>query len=124
MLLVEFGYINTVNSVAGTASVNFKSRKVISGEMQIFAPAGEYYMPKQGDQVVVIRTGRGASDGVILGGFWNEKNPPPVSSGVYKDMGNGASIKQSEGTITFTDAGGSISVGEIISRLKKLEAAI
>jgi hypothetical protein len=39
-------------------------------------------------------------------------------------MGNGASITQSGGTITLTDAGGSISVGDIISRLKKLEAAI
>ena len=124
MLLVEFGYINTVNATAGTATVNFKARGVISGDMRIYAPAGEYHMPEQGEQVVVIRTGRGASDGVILGGFWNERNPPPVSSGVYKDMGNGASIKQSGGYLTFTDKGGSISVGDIISRLERLEAAI
>lgn len=117
MLLIEFGYINTVDPTKGTATVNFKARDTISGDMQIFAPAGEYYMPDLGEQVIVIRTGIGASDGVILGKVWSENNPPPVDEGVYKDMGNGAFIKQSGGTLTLTDKSGSVTIKDIITRL-------
>lgn len=123
--MVEFGYINTVNAAAGTATVRYKSRgNAISGEMPVFAPAGEYFMPAIGDQVSVLKTGRGASDGIILGKHWSTGNPPPVASGVYKDMGGGAYISQSGGIITLKDGGGSITVSDIIRRIKELEAKV
>lgn len=122
---MEYGYINTVNTAAGYATVRFPGRdNKITGEMPVFCPANEYYMPAIGDKVAVLYTGRGASDGLILGKTWNERNKPPVSEGVYKDMGEGASIRQQGGVMTLTDAGGSISVGDIIRRIESLEERV
>lgn len=123
--MLEFGYINTVNAAAGLATVRFPQRdNKITGEMPVYCPANEYFMPEIGDKVAVLRTGRGASDGLILGKTWNGKNKPPASSGVYKDMGGGTSIRQQGGVMTLSDSGGSISVGEIIRRIESLEARL
>lgn len=126
MQVIEIGYINTVDRAKGMASVAFPSKgnEKITSLMPVCKFGNEYCMPEPGQQVLVVKTGIGASDGIIIGTYWTEAVPPPVQTGTYKDMGNGSYIKQEGGMLELKDAEGKISITNLIKKLNEYERRI
>lgn len=122
--MFEWGYINTIDAKRGTVTVRYAQKGSISSMMPYFAFANEYLMPNIGDKVVVLKKKEGASDGVVLGPAFNDVNVPKAQSGYYKDTLSGTYIKQQGGILSFKDAGGEISVQEIITLLADHEERI
>ena len=122
--MFEWAYINTIDYKAGKVSVKYAAKGSISSPMPYFAFANEYLMPSIGDKVVVLKSEKGASDGVVLGPFYNDRNIPKAQSGFYKDTLSGTYMKQQNGVLSFKDAGGEISVQEIIAKLTDHEERI
>ena len=58
-------------------------------------------MPEVGSQVLVVHLSNGTAAGIVLGNYWNKSAPPPVNSGFYKELGDGAYMKCSGGVITI-----------------------
>lgn len=122
---IIYGYVNTVNRQNGTITVIQPDRnRNITGNVPFFSHCGEYKMPDVGDPVAVIFWGSGSSDGMALGGWWSEGNPPPAEYDFYKDTGNGTLIYQKGGELSFRDSGGKISVKELIKKLENHEERI
>ena len=122
--MFDWAYINTIDPKTGMVTVKYAGKGSISSYMPYFAFGNEYLMPKSGDKVVVLKTGNGASDGVVLGPCFNEANAPKVESGFYKDTLNDTYMKQQGGVLSFKDSGGEISITEIISKLSDHEERI
>ena len=119
-----WAYVNTIDPKAGMLTVKYAGKGSISSYMPYLAFGNEYLMPKIGDKVVVLKTGNGASDGVVLGPCFIDANVPKVQSGFYKDTLEGTYIKQQEGVLSFKDSGGEISISQIISELADHERRI
>lgn len=126
MQAVEIGYVNTVDKAKGMATVSFTSKGTdkITSLMPVCRFGNEYWMPQIGEQVAVLWTGLGASQGIIIGTYWNDTRLPPVQDGFYKDTGNGTYIKQAGGRLELKDAGGSISITDLMQRLASAERRI
>ena len=125
MASVEYGYVNTVNREAGTVTVIQPDRNQnITGEMALFSHYGEFKAPEVGDLVVLVRWGSTSSEGVVLGGWWSEGNPPPEGYGFYKDTGNGTAISEKGGELSLKDSGGAISIKALIETLEDHEKRI
>lgn len=122
---IEYGYINTVNKEDGTVTVIRPDKnRAITGEMPFFAFCGEFQLPKVGTLVAYIKWGTGSSDGVVLGGFWSRRVPPPVGYGFYKDTGNGTAIYEKEGLLYLKDSKGLTAIGKLLEKLEDMEKRI
>ena len=122
--MFEWAYVNTIDAKRGMVTVKYAAKESISSFMPYFAFGNEYLMPNIGDKVVVLKTGKGASDGAVLGPCYNEVRVPKAQSGFYKDTLDGTYIKQQGSILTFRDSGGEISVTVIISTLSDHEQRI
>lgn len=100
--VIRIGKVSSVNATAGMVRVTYPDKdNSVTAELPVFSFTGEYRMPEVGSQVLVVHLSNGAAAGIVLGNYWNKSAPPPVNSGFYKDLGDGAYISNSGGVITI-----------------------
>ena len=76
--LIRIGKVSSVNSATGMVSVTYPDLDdSVTAEFSLFAPTGEYSAPPIGSDVLVLHLSNGQSEGIVMGRFWNEDNPPP-----------------------------------------------
>lgn len=130
---IRVGTVSSVNAAAGTVKVFYEDRgDGATGDMPYASFGGMYKMPKKGDMVVVLHLENGASAGIVMGGFWNGTNKPPISgeTAFWMDLAAGAFIKAMGGNITISGSsitlsgGGTITVADIIKKLDDHEKRI
>lgn len=130
---IRVGYVSSVNAAAGTIRVAYgSSADGDSDEMPYFSFGGIYKMPSKGQMVLSLHMENGSSSGIVLGMFWNGKNPPPVSgdNAFWMDLAAGAFLKAMGGNVTLKgssitlSAGKTITVDEIVDKLQDHEERI
>lgn len=92
--LIRIGKISSVNAVKGTVRVVIEDQQdIVTDELPMLA--FEYYMPEVGNLVLCAFLGNGISQGVCLGRYFSDQNPPPVTNPkIYsRDFGDGTSIQ-------------------------------
>ena len=132
--VIRIGTISTVDVAQGTAQVYYQDRDSTTGQLHLFAFRAEFAPPAVGDQVIVLHLPGNTSNGVILGRFWSEADPPPAGVKYRKELIPGitervqeAEYKLTAPGITFQSGAGSITVAELIelrSKVKELEEKI
>lgn len=84
--LIRIGVISAVYPETATARVIFPDRDDMTSKdlplifMRAFG-VEVYSMPAVGEEVLCTFLGNGWEEGFILGGYYNDKNTPPSSSG-------------------------------------------
>ncbi len=81
---LRIGKISSINYPKGTARVTYEDKcKSTTAEFSFLA--WEYWMPKEGDQVVVAHLSNGTSSAIILGPVWHDDHRPPEGfKGLYR----------------------------------------
>ncbi len=106
--LIRIGRISSVNAVKGTVRVVIEDQQdIVTDELPMLA--FEYYMPEVGDLVLCTFLGNGISQGLCLGRYFSDQNPPPVTDQkIYsRDFGDGTSIQYNKTSkeLSITAAG-------------------
>ena len=89
--LIRIGKVSAVDYETGMASVTYPEMDGNTPDkFPIFSLTGEYKMPAIGAEVLALHLPTGQSCGVILGGMWNQENPPKKSGEhvFYKELGD------------------------------------
>ena len=127
--VIRIGTISTVDADHGMAQVYYQDRDSTTGQLHLFAYRAEFAPPAVGDQVIVLHLPGNTCNGVILGRFWSEADPPPVGENYQKELipgitesVQGAEYKLTAPGITFQSRAGSITVAELIALRSKVEA--
>lgn len=126
---VRIGMVSKINYKDGLIQATYPDLDdAVTDDFPVFSFTGEYKMPKVGDHILVLHLSNGQSAGIVMGGYWNEDNPPAVyGKNVWRkeldeDPGK-AYMQYKDGKITFHDqAAGSHTLKSIDDRLKALEA--
>lgn len=81
---LRIGKVSSINYPKGTARVTYEDKgKSTTTEFSFLA--WEYWMPKEGDQVVVAHLSNGTSRAIILGPVWHDDHRPPEGfEGLYR----------------------------------------
>lgn len=81
---LRIGKVSSINYPKGTARVTYEDKgKSTTTEFSFLA--WEYWMPKEGDQVVVGHLSNGTSRAVILGPVWHDDHRPVEGfEGLYR----------------------------------------
>lgn len=120
--IVRVGQVSRINYDFGMVAVTYPDREdCVTQELPCLA-AGEFNMPAVGDCVAVIHLSSGTEGGICLGTITSEKQMPKVNGkgNFYKKLG-AASMQTVAGSLSFSDASGSISIAEILAMKEKLE---
>lgn len=85
---LKIGEVGAIDKAKGMVSVTFGDEDdVATGMLPYLTFGGEYKMPKTGEAVLVAKIANVNGNYVVLGGFWNESNKPPITAGsLYKKM--------------------------------------
>lgn len=84
--LIWVGRVSSVNPSACAARVTFEDREsVVSYELPVIVRGSQdtkdYWLPTPGEQVLCVFVPKGKSaDGFIIGSFYSDADPPPVST--------------------------------------------
>ncbi len=82
--LLRIGKISSFDYPKGTAKVTYEDKDDSTTAMFSLL-AWEYWMPKEGDQVIVAHLSSGSSSAVILGPVWHDDfRPPEGFEGLYR----------------------------------------
>lgn len=80
----RIGKISSIDYAKGKASVTYEDRNGSTTASFSFL-AGQYSMPKEGDQVLVAHLSNGSSSAVIVGPVWHDGHRPPEGQpGLYR----------------------------------------
>ena len=124
---IRIGRISSINPAQGLVRVTYPDMdSSVTSEIPLFNMNGEYKMPKVGSNCLVVHLSNGQAAGICLGGYWSEEDvPPETGADIFrKDMiegylaDRGGAVELHGGTLTFSDRTGSITLGEIIRRIK------
>ena len=103
-MAIRIGFVNSFNEAEGTATVNYPDPgNEVTGDLLVFSPLGLPQHLAVGEMVLVLHLDSGSEEGVVLGGFSGAES--------------GASVKVSGGRLSFSDASGSATLGEILSEM-------
>jgi phage baseplate assembly protein gpV len=85
--IVRIGQVSSVNTAAATARVLCDDRDaLVSMELPVLqlgtAGVQSYLLPAPGERVLCLFLGSGVEQGFIVGSFYDDDNPPPVSGEV------------------------------------------
>lgn len=121
---LRIGKISSIDYPKGTARITYEDKNDSTTAMFSFL-AWQYWMPKEGDQVLVAHLSNGSCSAVILGPVWhNGHRPPEGFEGLYRKDFNREYGKAYErydhntgvftlqiGAVTITiDASGSVTI--------------
>lgn len=107
--IIRIGKVSSIDYAKGLVRVAYHDK-----DDNVTQPlpmlADRYYMPKVGDQIIVLHLSNGTEAGLALGRYWNDKNLPPESGdGLFRmdlDRNGAAFLKCLGGVVTLK--GGSI----------------
>lgn len=88
---IRIGKVSRINYATGTIAVTYCDRDdSVTDLLPYLTLGGEYHMPKIEQYVAVVHLSTGAEMGIVLGGYWDADNPPPVyGKDVFrKDLSN------------------------------------
>lgn len=101
--VIRVGSISSIDYEAGLVRVAYHD-KDDSVTQPLPMLADRYFMPKVGDQVLVLHLSNGTEAGVVLGRYWNDNNIPKESGEdlfrMDMDREGTAFIKYLNGVIT------------------------
>lgn len=102
--LIMIGTVSSINATTASARVVFEDRdNMVSGELPILFTRAHgmriYAMPKPGEQVTCVFLANGLEEGFIVGAYYDEEHPPPVTDESIKviEFENGDYIKYQDG---------------------------
>ncbi len=113
--LIRVGRVSTVNGAACRAKVTFPDKdNSVSAELPILQIGSNgtqgYWVPEVNTQVLCLflpnSSGKGMSDGFILGAFYSQASPPAESNESVRSIRfpDGSFIRYDNGTITIKAA--------------------
>lgn len=74
--IVRIGKVSYVKD--GMVSVIYEDRDdATTAPMPYFSPGSEYLKPEIGETVLTVHMSSGTSEGVVIGGLWNNDRKPP-----------------------------------------------
>jgi len=127
--IVRIGRVSSVNQTAATARVVFADRdNMVSMELPVLQGsvlgAAAYLLPAAGERVLCLFLGSGVEQGFIVGAFYDEDNPPPVSGAVIYlriaadcfvlvNKGTKEVVVSTSGKVSITAAAGVIILGDV-----------
>lgn len=84
--LIRIGKISSFNYPKGTARITYEDKEQSTTvEMPFLCCSWQYWMPKVGDQVLVVHLSNGSCAAMILGPIWhNGHRPPEGYEGLYR----------------------------------------
>lgn len=88
---IRIGQISRIDYATGRIAVTYGDRDdSVTDLLPYLSFNNEYHMPKVEDYVAVMHLSTGAEMGIILGTYWDDGNPPPVSGKdiFRKDLSN------------------------------------
>lgn len=124
---IRVGRVTNVYPSEGKVKVLYEDTDNVSMPLSLLTMNNEYSMPEVGDRVLTLHMPNGSSKGFVLGTYYGGSNKPLADDGYRKDFGRGAYISRtkegaitihSENDITLSCASGSITLSEIIEKLK------
>lgn len=102
---IRVGFVSTFNAAEGTATVTYPDRSnEVTGELLVLSPLGLPQKLTPGEMVLVLHLDSGSEEGVVVGGF--------------SGSDSGASIRAQGGNLTFSDASGTATLGDILSKME------
>lgn len=129
---VRVGYISSIDYQTGMVRVAYPDKgNGATAELPFFNFTGEYRMPKVKEMVLVLHLSNDTSSGVVMGSFWGDGTPPPVSGdGEYQKTFSDTAYERVQNSefvihakqIRFECNNGSISVAELIQMKAKLDS--
>lgn len=76
--MLRFGVVSSVDSSNGSAKVAFEDRdSIVSYDLPVFKKA----WPIEPGETVACIFGKDPADGLVLGDFYTEDDPPPQTGG-------------------------------------------
>lgn len=83
--LIRIGRITSVNEKTHTARVEFMDRAaMVSWDLPVLVPSTvdpqDYCLPVEGTDVVCVFLPNGQQQGFIIGAFYTDANPPPITN--------------------------------------------
>ena len=104
---IRIGFVNSFNAATGMASIYYPDRcHEVTDDLPVFAPFGLLQTLVKDDAVLVFHLSNGSEAGIILGSYSVEGDVPA------------AGIIVNNGTLSFKDASGVITLKEIIMACK------
>lgn len=101
---IRIGFVSSFNVNEGTATVTYPDRcNEVTGDLLVLSPLGLPQILIPGEMVLVVHLDSGSEEGVVIGNF--------------SGADTGASISASDGNLKFSDASGTTTLGEIISKM-------
>lgn len=84
--LIRVGRVSRIDYTNGMISVTYPDLDdCTTSLLSVVSFNDEYKMPEIGDDVLVLHLPSGQARGLVLGKYWNKKNPPASSGqGVYR----------------------------------------
>ena len=84
--LIRIGKISSFNYPKGTARITYEDKgQSTTVEMPFLCNAWQYWMPRVGDQVLVVHLSNGSCAAMILGPIWHDGHRPPEGfEGLYR----------------------------------------
>jgi len=77
---IRIGKVSRIDYETGKIAVTYGDRDdSVTDLLPYLTFGGEYHMPKVEQYVAVMHLSTGAEMGVVLGGYWDVDNRPPVS---------------------------------------------
>ena len=77
---IRIGKVSRIDYATGRIAVTYGDRDdSVTDLLPYLTLGGEYHMPQVEQYVAVVHLSTGAEMGVVLGGYWDIDNRPPVS---------------------------------------------
>ena len=77
---IRIGKVSRIEYETGMIAVTYGDRDdSVTDLLPYLTLGGEYHLPKVEQYVAVVHLSTGAEMGIILGGYWDADNRPPVS---------------------------------------------
>ena len=127
-MIVRIGRVSAI--FGGKVQVNYEDLDSTS-EVPMLTFNNEYSMPNVGDLVLTLHRENGSSKGYCLGTFYGISNTPDTEADYYKDLKNGAYLKNISGELTISGdditlscTSGDLNLKELIEKLADFETRI
>lgn len=126
--VIRVGRISSINPEKGLVRVYYPDKDSTTSELPLFHFHREFKLPKVDDQVMVLHLSNDTSSGVVLGGFWNDIDQPPMEAEYRKDLEGDSYEMLQKGNfiihspqISLEGEAGIVTLSEILKMLIKLE---
>ncbi len=76
---IQLGIVSAIEAESGMVQVTYADTGATSDYLPYLTYGEEYHVPKINTMVLVVGLSSAVSGSIVIGGFWNKKNLPPIT---------------------------------------------